>query len=328
MRKIRKLLGTASKTQRFSAYTPAAALGNPAPNRKKGRRKSRRITRIQSRQRLKASAWSTLRLVPYALLALAAAGLPLAGYKAYMYLLTSPHFALSAINVNETKHVSRELILEAAGLNPGDNLLRLDEDAAASGILSLPWVKAAQVDLDYPDTVNITVQERFPEALLVDESTYLVDSDGNVFKPMERSDYDSSLLVIAGIGATRLMRMQQAGLVQELVREALAVSRTYEALGLTAYHRLASVDYDDVLGFTLVTTERQRFVLGRGQFADKLHRLRVVLADLAQRDASVEAVHLDNQKQPWRVAVAGTNIQLDSRPAPAAVPELYNELLP
>lgn len=327
MRKIRKLLGTAGKTQRIAAYTPAAAFSSPAPGTR-GRRKSRKVTRIQSRQKMKTGALSLLRLAPYALLALAAAGLPLAGYKAYMYFITSPHFALTTVNINQTSRIGRQEIIAAAGLTMGDNLLRIDTETAEVGIARLQWVNGVEVVKDYPATVNITVRERTPAALLVDEATWLVDESGNVFKKMEREEYDPSLLTLAGIRAARLVSVQDGEMFREQVREALAVARTYEALGLPAYYKLASVDHDEVLGFTLVSKGRQRFVLGHGQFADKLHRLKTVLDDLASREASVETVRLDNEKQPWKVAVAGTNVRLDSGPAPANVPALQNELLP
>jgi len=113
-----------------------------------------------------------------------------------------------------------------------------------------------------------------------------------------------------------------------MLGEALAIAKDYRTMGLGRRCRISGVDYDDIVGYTLVSSEQQRFVLGFGGFPEKLHRLAVVLEDLDRRNSDVEVVRLDNEKQPWKVAAAGTNVKFSSGPAPISVPALGRELLP
>lgn len=326
MRKVRRLFMSNRKQQGVGGFNPAAAYDSPTPAPK--RRRRRKVSRTRYRETAKSGALSLLKFLPYLLIATAAASLPLAGYKLYVYFLSSPHFALHEINVQGTSRLSSDLLVRTSGLTAGANVLGIDEEEARQKLQALPWVRRADVARELPNRVIISVEERVPAAILVEERTWLVDTDGIPFKELEEGEYDPSLLVLAGVEVSRLHAAGRVERSREMLGEALTIAKDYRNMGLDLRCQITGVDYDDIVGYTLVSDEQQRFVLGFGEFPEKLHRLSVVLDDLSRRDSGVEVVRLDNEKQPWKVAAAGTNVKFSSGPAPISVPALGRELLP
>ena len=109
-------------------------------------------------------------------------------------LMFSPLLLLWDIQVNETVNYTADEIIEAAGIEKGENaikylggsfnhLVNLRMGAAESNINKLPWVKFSEVRYVIPDKVYITVTERnaiawiryFGNYLLVDEEGYVLD---------------------------------------------------------------------------------------------------------------------------------------------------------
>ena len=326
MRKVRKLFMSGKRQQGVGGFNPAAAFD--APSSGKRRRRRRKVSRTKYRETVKSGALSLVKFIPYLLIATAAASLPLAGYKLYVYFLSSPYFALRQIEVQGVERLSSDLIVRATGLSAGANVLAIDEDGAREKLEALAWIRRADVSRELPDRVVITVVERHPAAILVEENSWLVDTEGNPFKELAQSDYDPSLLVLAGVEVSRLHRAGRGERAREMLGEALAIAKDYRAMGLDRRCSIAGVDYDDIVGYTLVSSEQQRFVLGFGNFPEKLHRLSVVLEDLSRRDSGVEVVRLDNEKQPWKVAAAGTSVEFSAGPVPLSMPALGRELLP
>ena len=225
MRKVRKLFMSGKRQQGVGGFNPAAAFD--APSSGKRRRRRRKVSRTKYRETVKSGALSLVKFIPYLLIATAAASLPLAGYKLYVYFLSSPYFALRQIEVQGVERLSSDLIVRATGLSAGANVLAIDEDGAREKLEALAWIRRADVSRELPDRVVITVVERHPAAILVEENSWLVDTEGNPFKELAQSDYDPSLLVLAGVEVSRLHRAGRGERAREMLGEALAIAKDY-----------------------------------------------------------------------------------------------------
>jgi len=73
-------------------------------------------------------------------------------------------FDTERIEVRGVRHLSSAAVVEAAGVAPGTNLLRLSMDAVAAGVELLPWVADAAAARVLPSTLRIRVVERTPVA--------------------------------------------------------------------------------------------------------------------------------------------------------------------
>lgn len=93
-----------------------------------------------------------------------------------------PVFKVSTIEVTGNERVSEEAVWELTGVPEGENLLRVDTVAAASGVVSDPWVSAATVTRQLPSTLKVELQERTVVAYRDgDDGTVLIDAEGAPF---------------------------------------------------------------------------------------------------------------------------------------------------
>lgn len=90
-----------------------------------------------------------------------------------------PVFKVSSFEVQGNSHVDAAQVEESSGVAVGENLVRVDARAAASGVAQLPWVKSATVSRAFPSTLYIEVIEY--EAVAFREGNLLIDAEGKEF---------------------------------------------------------------------------------------------------------------------------------------------------
>jgi cell division protein FtsQ len=94
-------------------------------------------------------------------------------------------------------------VLAAAGIRTGEPLLGLDPERVRARLEALPLVRRAEVRVQFPATVRLTLERRTAVALVVAESggrslPALVDADGTIFA-VARSAEEADLPVLSGI---------------------------------------------------------------------------------------------------------------------------------
>lgn len=97
-------------------------------------------------------------------LLVAAAALVIAG--SALAFTRSGFFHVRSIQVEGTSHLARREAIRLAGISMKDNAVWLDDAGAEDRLESDPWVEAAEVSIDLPWTVTVTVTERSPVAIL------------------------------------------------------------------------------------------------------------------------------------------------------------------
>lgn len=97
-------------------------------------------------------------------------------------LLDSRFLIVRSVQVNGTgRLVSRAEVTAAAGIRHGLPLVRIDTAAVARQVERIPQVQSAQVSLNWPDAVTITVRQRTPVFAVPAGGGYrLVDAFGVV----------------------------------------------------------------------------------------------------------------------------------------------------
>lgn len=152
--------GATRRSVRGRGTGPAGGSGSSLPSRRAFRRPVRR-----RRQRVVRVA-----------LAVVAAGVLL------WLLFAGPLLAVRSVQVDGLRTLPAELVREAAEVDRGTPLLRLDVDAAEARVARLPQVASVEVTRGWPDSVVITVAERVPVAIVgpLGERS-LIDAEGVVF---------------------------------------------------------------------------------------------------------------------------------------------------
>lgn len=210
----------------------------------------------------------------------------------------SPLLRVRAVEVVGARHTDPDVVVDAAQLTDGDNLLLLSADEVVDRVGALPWVKSVEVDRMLPGTVRIRIAERRPALVLsLGAAQWTVDDGGRVLEP---GVTESHLPTLAGV---------QVGTVSPGVE-----LQTKEATGaLRVWRSLPAPLAKDVEAIFAPTVERITLALSDGtqvrygapeEMASKNEVLTVLRARLAREENF--ATYID--------------VRVPSRPAVAAAP--------
>lgn len=94
-------------------------------------------------------------------------------------LARSSLFEVREIRVTGNSSLAREQIVAVSGINPGQNIFKLDLKESMEKLRVIPLIKNVSMSRDLPAAVEIRVEERKPCALLPVESGFIqVDREG------------------------------------------------------------------------------------------------------------------------------------------------------
>lgn len=161
-----------------------------------------------------------------------------------------------------------EQVIAASGITAGENLLRLDKEAAERRILAgLPYVESAKVEISLPSTVNITVTQAEEYAYISDgQSCWILNSDGRVLGKSET--VSPGLIRLFGVSApeasleenAELGLRTYAGFDDERTREAFHDLSVY--LAEANIGDVTHIDAGSYLNISFVIDSRVRVEMG------------------------------------------------------------------
>ena len=228
----------------------------------------------------------------------------------YAAVTQSDYFRTQAIEVNGAVRLSREAILDQAQLRPGDNLLAVNLQHTRKRLLAHPWIAAARVWREIPETLRIDIREHEAVAVVDLGRRFILDHEGRIFKEFDAEER-LGLPLVSGIDYTAIaLGDDTLSPALEAVLTVLRVSRNRAGrLPLEAIERL---HFDAEMGITLTESAAKREIkLGVSDFETKfarLDQLRQRLDQSGQWDA-VRAIDLNH---PDRIVV-----RLEALPVPA-----------
>ena len=216
--------------------------------------------------------------------------------ESYAYATTSPRFEVRGLLYEPTPHVDDARLRELLALHPGTNILSLDLDTLATAVAEDPWVAKATVVRVLPDSLEVTVTEHEPAAvLLLAGRLMLVDGEGTPFKVLEAGERER-LPVITGFDDPALVEAPEA--MQPRVQRALAALEAYRA---KRRPRLSELHVGEAGELTLYTAEMgTQLRLGRGEIEPALARYDALRAALGEEAEKLALVHLDGSRGPGR----------------------------
>lgn len=232
------------------------------------------------------------------------AGLGVAGVAASRWLMTSPRFALRAIEVTGNTRVTEADLLRRAGVAAGQNVFAVAIRATEARLLADPWIAEAEVRRRLPDGLAIRVSERRPAGVVVVDAAglYLAEQNGHVFKRAVLGAGEGvGLPVVSGV--ERRLFGDDPELAAALVRRALDVAVAWK---LRERPPLGEIHVGKD-GLTLYTLDGAVAVaLGRpADSAAALKRFDAAWAALPPDErAQVRTIHLDSRTRPDRVTIS------------------------
>lgn len=111
-------------------------------------------------------------------------------------------FKLADVTVEGRNYVERDAIMAALAVQRGDSLLAIDLQAARKRLEAIDWVQNATVERRLPDTLYVTLKERFAVAIWQNGAEYtLIDRNGRTVRASRMPPGAESLLLLGGAGA-------------------------------------------------------------------------------------------------------------------------------
>jgi cell division protein FtsQ len=216
-------------------------------------------------------------------------GLATVGAVAGHWLVTSPRFAVGAVEVRGAARVAPERIRAAAGIAPGTNIFRIDPAAVAARVQALPEVRRVDVVRELPNRVTVLVEERRPFTLVSAGRLHWVDEQGRLLGVEERA-VTPPVPVISGLPEEELAALATGP--GPRARAALALIRSLLRAGSPLAAVISEIDMSGRDGPVLYTVDGVEVRLGTEDWEERLARLEGVLAQTAEEGAEVRSIDL------------------------------------
>ena len=210
-------------------------------------------------------------------------GVVATGTTAVHWALTSPRFAVTAVEVRGASRVDPQRILEVSGIVHGANLWRIDPQHVRARLEELPEIRRADVVRELPNRVSIVVEERRPFTLVHDGRLHWLDEEGRVLGE-ERHAVAPEVPVISGLSEDELASMRSAP--GPRARQAITLIRALLRTGSTLASEISEIDMSRPEGPVLYTVDGVEVRLGTEEWEERLARLEGVLAQVATQDVN------------------------------------------
>jgi len=233
------------------------------------------------------------------------------GWQAYLLLTQAEVFQISGVDVKGVRHLGEADLEGIAGMFKGQNIFRVDLDAAARRAHANPWVKEIRIYRRLPNRISMTVVERVPGAILVTGAgRYLIDNEAVVIERTAIGEVSAWPLPVVAVKDCK------ANPGEPVNAEGMAEALTLLAeISVRGGWRLSNVMVKANSPETLsVVYASHEFKIGSGNYSEKLRRLAEVMADVKQRGLDIAYVDL----RPERQAAAMVEKNADQRTRPKA----------
>lgn len=132
----------------------------------------------------------------------AAAGL-CAAAALFLLVIHSGLFSAQHVAVRGSLHTPDSTVIEVAGLSQHPPLVDLDAGLISRRLERLPWVRTARMDLRWPDSVVVLIEERVPVATIGTGTRLdLVDGSGRVLAYVSQAPPTTVALEVPGASSS------------------------------------------------------------------------------------------------------------------------------
>ncbi len=215
-------------------------------------------------------------------------------WEAYTLVTHAAQFQIAGVDVTGVRQLREADLKKIAGTFTGQNIFRVDLDAAAQRARANPWVKEIRIYRRLPNRISMNIVERIPDAIL-DTGTgrYLIDSETTVIEQIAQEGASAWPLPVIEVKDCSVHPGEPVA--AEGVAEALTLLAEISSRG---GWWLSSVRVRANSPETLsVVYASHEFKIGRGNYGEKLRRLSEVMEDVKQRGLDIAYVDLRPERQ-------------------------------
>jgi len=211
-----------------------------------------------------------------------------------LYIRNSEMLGIQEVEVlGELKHLTRDDVIILSQIKKTDKLFALDFSDVQKNILKHYWVKDVRLRREFPDKIQIHIQEREPTLILVLDEMYLVDQSGVVFKKVEKDD-PINLPTLTGFDRETLAKYPM--LTKSYFKHCLAFFNYLMKQDFYKDDPISEIHFDSAFGFTVYTQNLGlEIYYGRDDFKIKQEKLEKFRLSKYYNETSYARLDLDSR---------------------------------
>lgn len=234
----------------------------------------------------------------------------------YDGLTQSQLFPLERITIEGSQRLPQQEIIDRAGINKGANILAVNLTAVRKNLISHPWIADAQVRREIPAGLWVRVREHQCSAVVDLGDKFLLNRNGQLFKPWQPKSDPGHLPMIKGLAAADLTAagMPVSGQQRSWPGSAEASSDPNAALkgplaavmqvlhlgegdqSTVPNRHIELIEVDRTMGLTLHAFERIKIInLGYDDYPRKYQMLATMLVRAKNNRRVPDFTHIDLQ---------------------------------
>jgi len=222
------------------------------------------------------------------------AGAAYLGWQGYRTVMHADMFVVSGVDISGVHQLGEKDLREIAAIFTGQNIFRVDVDAAVRRAHANPWIKEATVYRKLPNRITMTFVERVPSFLLdTGAARYLLDSEAVVIERIARDVSPSWPLPVVAIRDYRARPGEQVA--SESMAEAVTLLSEIAARG--GWNPAEVTVIANSPASLTIEYAGHEFRMGSGRYGEKLRRLAEVMADVKERGLEISYADLRPERQ-------------------------------
>lgn len=216
------------------------------------------------------------------------------GWLGYKAITHAELFQISGVDVKGVQQLTEADLKKIVGAFTGENIFRVDLDAAIRRARANPWVESVSIHRSLPNRISLMVTERTPYAHLdIGSGRFLMDDEGFVITRLTKETAAAWPLPVVVVNGYRARPGEQV--TSEGMGEALKLIAEIAARGgwrpedvtiKAATPESLSIVYAD-----------HEFRIGSAQYSEKLRRLAEIMEDVKRRNLQIAYVDLRPERQ-------------------------------
>lgn len=222
------------------------------------------------------------------------AGTGFLGWQLYQAIMHADALVVSGVDVKGLKQLTEADLRDVVAEFKGQNIFRVDLEAAARRARANPWVKEVRIHRSIPNRITMEFSERTPTMLLdTGSARYLIDDEGVILERLRKENSSAWRLPVVAIKDYPARPGDQEA--SEALAEAVQLLHEIaERGGWQLANVTVRVNSPDAL--TVIYADHE-FRIGSGRYAEKLLRLAEVMADVKQRGIEVSYIDVRPERQ-------------------------------
>ena len=210
-------------------------------------------------------------------------------------LKDSSYFHVRKMIFKGCENAKEEDLCKLSGVIGKESLFSVDPREIAKNISRHPWVKEASVKKQFPDKLNVYVEEREPIAMVNLDNLYYIDKEGVIFKKLEKED-DTDYLIITGLNEEEAFSDDIDG--KDNIFQAISLIDMLSKRGAFSDKNVSEINLCDDKGIILFTYNDAIPIKVGARFSNnRFDRLERVFKELKKKSIRPEYIDIDYDKR-------------------------------